>query len=232
MRSGDQYLALSGDEPSAHPRSPFEKTYRGIVRGIYEGRYAPGQRLIAPDLMAEFQVGRGTIREVLNRLASGGIVSIIKNRGARVRTLSRAETLGILDIVELMLGLAARKAADAITDPDAAAQLQILEQVVQSHKSLTDFDAFLKAREAYYRYIVALSGNAELGRLFPGAQVQIMRLQLRTFNRVADSVQFDDYAKMTSAILSGNGDMAEQAVRRHVRETAAQVAALPDRAFS
>lgn len=225
------HLALSGDEWAEQQRSPFEKAYRGILRGIYEGRYAPGQRLIAPDLMDEFQVGRGTIREVLNRLASGGIVTMVQNRSARVRTLSRIETLAILDIVELMLGLAARKAAGAITVPGAAARLQSLQRAVQSHENLANFEGFMEAREAYYRYVVELSGNTELGRLFPGVQVQIMRIQLRHFNRAADSMQFEDYARMTSAILSGDGDRAEREARAHVQNTIARVVALPDRAF-
>ena len=97
--------------------SPFDKTYKGVMRGLYDGSFVPGQRLIAPDLMRRFGVGRGTIREVLHRLASAGVVSIVPNRGAQIRQLTRREVCDVLDVVEVLLGLAARGAAGAIAEP-------------------------------------------------------------------------------------------------------------------
>src|SRR5687767_1351220 len=80
-------------------RGPFERASRGILRALYEGAYVPGQRLAAPDLMNEFHVGRGTIREVLQRLASTGVVKILPHRGAHVRRFTRREVTEVLDIV-------------------------------------------------------------------------------------------------------------------------------------
>ena len=41
--------------------------YRGIVDGLYRGRYVPGQRLVEADLTRDFEVGRGSVREALLR---------------------------------------------------------------------------------------------------------------------------------------------------------------------
>ena len=213
-------------------QSPSERAYRGLVRGLYEGRFAPGQRLIAPDLMAEFRVGRGTIREVLHRLTSSGVVSIIPNRGAEVRRLSRREVGEVLDIVELLLGLAARDAATAMDDEDNKQELRSRSEALLANGRIEDFSRFIIDREAYYRCIVRLGGNHELQRLFPTLQVHIMRAQLRPFDRAADSVDPGDYSALTQAMLSGDVQGAEQAARDHVRLTIARVAALPDRAFN
>lgn len=219
------------DQPSRGV-SPFEQAYRGLLRGLYEGRFVPGQRLSAPDLMQEFNVGRGTIREVLHRLTSSGVVALVPNRGAMVRRLSRREVDEVLDIIELLLGLAARRAAAAVAVEGQAEALRLRRDDVRNAIEAGDFQTFLEAREAYYRFVVALGGNRELQRLFPGAQVHIMRIQLRGFERAADSNHISDYAELTDAILSGDPATAETAARRHVGFTRDRVAKLPDKAFS
>lgn len=223
------------DEKSADPWnheaavSPFERSYRGILRALYDEAIVPGQRLAAPDLMQQFEVGRGTIREVLHRLASSGVVSMVPHRGAQVRLLSRREVYDLLDIVELLLGLAARGAAQAVDHYDGAAIIQ------ERHDSLANtaggFSTFVNAREQYYRAIVSLSGNTELQRLFPSAQVHIMRVQLRRFQNAADSIAISDYVILTNALLSGDPVLAEQAAREHVGYTRRRVEDLPEHAF-
>ena len=212
-------------------RTPFERVYRGVIRALYEGHYVPGQRLIAPDLMREFDVGRGTIREVLQRLASTGVVRMIPQKGARVRRLTRREVVDVLDLVEFLLGLAARGAARAIADQTLKEGLQARYEALIGSKSDEDFNGFLAAREDYYRYLVQLGGNRELQRIFPSIQVHIMRMQLRMFNRAGDSVDPADYQQLEEAILSGDPDRAEHAGRIHVQRTIGRVAQLPDRAF-
>lgn len=213
-------------------RSPFDRAYRGVLRALYEEAIVPGQRLAAPDLMRQLDVGRGTIREALHRLASSGVVTIVPNRGAQVRLLSRPEVGALLDIVEVLLGLAARGAADAVRDGEAANILHSHHDSLLQPSSFAEFSQFVEARENYYRCIVQLSGNAELQRLFPAAQIHIMRVQLRRFQNAADSMALSDYAMLTDAILSGDPARAEQAGREHVGYTRSRVAALPDRAFA
>jgi DNA-binding GntR family transcriptional regulator len=211
-------------------RTPFDRVYRGILRALYEGRYAPGQRLVAPDLMRAFDVGRGTVREVLQRLASTGVVRITPHKGAEVRRLSRREVSDVLDLVEVLVGLAARGAAKAaISDPQVRKELKARYEALLQPDA--DFGGFLSARENYYRYLVSSSQNRELQRVFPNVQVQIMRVQLRTFNRAADSADPSDYADLTAAVLSGDPERAEQAGRVHVQKTMGRVHDLPDRAF-
>ncbi|MDR7156859.1 DNA-binding GntR family transcriptional regulator [Sphingobium xenophagum] len=212
-------------------RTPFEQVHRGILRALYEGRFVPGQRLAAPDLMREFGVGRGTVREVLQRLASTGVVTVALNKGAQVRRLSRSEVRGILDVVEVLLGLAARGAAQAIQVSTVRMAFQKRYTAMASMVPETDFNRFLAAREDYYRFLVAASRNEELQRVFPAIQVQIMRIQFRSFDRAADSTDLSDYTELTQAVLSGNAEQAETAGRGHVRKTLDRVLALPSRAF-
>lgn len=210
---------------------PFERVYRGILKALYEGAIVPGQRLATPDMMRQFDVGRGTVREVLHRLASSGVVSMVPHRGAQLRLLARAEIENLLDIVELLLGLAARGAATAAAH-GGAGELAALTAELARPVSVERLADFYRARDAYYQHVVQLAGNAELQRIFPAAQVQIMRTQLRRFGNAADAILPDSYAALTAGILSGDPARAEAAGRDHVRLTRGQVLALPDAAFA
>lgn len=213
-------------------RSSFETVYRGILRGLYEGRYVPGQRLVEPDLMEQFHVGRGTIREVLNRLSSAGIVTLVRHRGAAVRILSRSEVIQLLDVVEILFGLAARRMTERLAgDASLAKPLNEACDAMQRFETKDDFAAFEVAREHFYRTVMLLSGNYELTRLFPAMQVHIMRTQLRRFDYAADALQFGDYRAITRAIVAGNVERADEIARAHVRHTTDRIKRLPDRAF-
>jgi DNA-binding GntR family transcriptional regulator len=210
----------------------FERVRRGILRALYEGRFAPGQRLAEPDLMRQFQVGRGTIREVFNGLASDGIVSLVRHRGAAVHLLTRVEVNQLLDVVAIMFGLAARRAVERIRNqPSQLEPLLSAYEGIRPFEWQTNFAGFFEARERFHRTVMKVSGNDELIRLFPTMKVHIMRLQLRPFQHAADSLEIADYHAITQAILSGNADRAEAVARAHVQHTIDRVADVPDRAF-
>ncbi|MXO60655.1 GntR family transcriptional regulator [Altererythrobacter salegens] len=227
----DVLATIGRDEEREKQHSPFERVHRGILRGLYEGRFVPGQRLVAPDLMRQFDVGRGTIREVLQRLASTGVIRILPQKGAQVRRMTRREVVEILDLVEVMLGLGARGSAGAMADPERRAQLQREYEILMACKFDEDFAGFLAAREAYYRSVIAMGGNRELQRIFPAIQVHIMRVQLRAFDHAADAANPADYRLLHEAIVSGDAHAAEHAGRQHVQRTIGRIAQLPDRAF-
>ena len=112
--------------------SPRDVVFRDIIRGLYEGRFAPGQRLVEGDLTALYGVSRGPVREALSRLAAEGIVELRPQRGAVVRRLSRAEAIDIMRVVGSLMGLAARLAVGRIDAPGMAARLQTLLAELES----------------------------------------------------------------------------------------------------
>src|SRR5258708_30459789 len=83
-----------------------------IKKNIREGIYAPGQRLIEPDLIRSLKVSRGSIREALRRLESEGVIEHKPFTGATVRKMSRSEVAEFSEIRELLEGLASRLAAE------------------------------------------------------------------------------------------------------------------------
>jgi DNA-binding GntR family transcriptional regulator len=95
-----------------------------VLRGLCSGSYVPGQRLVEADLIRDYKVSRGSLREALKRLATEGVVSLSLHRGAYIRALSRSETRDVFAVIEALTELAARLAAEHIGEPENAALMR------------------------------------------------------------------------------------------------------------
>jgi DNA-binding GntR family transcriptional regulator len=77
---------------------------------ISNHQIAPGTKLGEQAVADEFKVSRARVREALTMLAQRGLVERVPARGAVVRQLDLQSTLQVLDMRELLEGLAARLA--------------------------------------------------------------------------------------------------------------------------
>ncbi|MDE3176111.1 MAG: GntR family transcriptional regulator [Pseudomonadota bacterium] len=205
---------MTASAPSASAR-----VVKSIVRGLYEGEYAPGQRLAEPELMAQFGVSRSTARESIRRMESEGIVTVLPHRGAVIRRMTTAEALDALMVMELCVGLAARQAAERIDASGGRARFQQTWRELQTYRDRPGGYEFIAARNRFYRVITELSGNSELRRIVPSIHVHLIR---RDYSPTLHE-RFQDYARMAEAVLAGDGPAAETAARRHIARIAALV---------
>lgn len=193
--------------------------FRDVVQGLYKGSYVPGQRLVEADMTKKWSVSRGTVREALNRLSAEGIVTLSRHRGAAIRMLDRKEMRDILEVLELMIGMAARLAAKRIDEDNNR------ERFIESFEALLGFrnrpDSFelVRARNRFYRTLASVGGNRELQDLLSRMHVHLVRVQLRALHDKLMTDRFDDYRRVGDAVLAGDMRRAELAARRHVRAT-------------
>src|ERR1700757_1330914 len=75
---------------------------------------------------------RASLRAALFDLAAEGLVERIPNRGARVRAVTLDEAIAITECRMALEGLCAAKAAERVTEPDAARLRQIGEEMERS----------------------------------------------------------------------------------------------------
>ena len=201
--------------------SSREHIVRDIIRGLYEGRYVPGQRLAEVDLTSHYQTSRGPVREALNWLAAHGIVSLAPQKGAQVRKLSKTEAIDTLMIVEQLVGLAARLAAMRIKRPGAAGILkQALTELVRFNSSNPSPD-YVNARDRFYGALLEIGGNAELWRIMPRVLAHLVRVQFRDELSSADNRRHADYRTIAKHVLAGEEAAAERTARAHIAATIA-----------
>jgi DNA-binding GntR family transcriptional regulator len=209
-----------------------DQIFRAILRGLYEGHYVQGQRLVEADLAQEYKVGRGSIRQAFTRLAADGIISLSRHRGACVRWMTRSEVQEVLMVMEVLSGLAARLAAGMIELDDHRNLFRASFEKLMEFEDKQGFAEFVRARNSFYRTMLQIGRNAELIRTFPNLHVHLVRVQFRTYPTPAEQVRFKDYQQIYDAIMLGDEAVAERVTRQHIRRTAFAINRLPDDAFA
>jgi DNA-binding GntR family transcriptional regulator len=72
-------------------RTLIEQTYAELRNDIIEGRLEPGSKLPIEHLRVQYNVGAGTLREAITRLASDALVTTEGQRGFRVAPITLDE---------------------------------------------------------------------------------------------------------------------------------------------
>lgn len=227
-----QVLTKTRARKSPRSVTTVERVVQEIRRGIKQGRFVPGQRLIEADLTRALGVSRGPLREAMSRLAGDGLVTIEPNRGATVRALTRAEVRSIATIREVLEGLAARLAAAHIDAGDNRAQFKRVWAEMASDKARANTTHYVEANERFHTTIMQMSGNLPLAQLLEQLRTPLYRFQFRS-RLVGEALArgYEDHAQVAEAILAGDPERAERAMRRHLRNSARLVDSLPDDAY-
>ena len=204
-----------------------------IVRGLYEGRFVPGQKLLENDLTQRFGVGRGSVREALRCLEAEGMVTAVLNRGAAIRVFSRSGVRDLLEVMEQMAGVAARLAAERICQPEDAAPLRKCVEAFEAGVETGSFYPLAVARYEFYGKLVALAKNRELFRLLVRNEMTVVQTQFRSaFDLAHERQDLADYKRVVDRISAGDGAGAERAIRQLFKRAATSLQRLPDSHFA
>ncbi|MEL7027878.1 MAG: GntR family transcriptional regulator [Pseudomonadota bacterium] len=149
------------DGTSAGP-SLVSKVVDAILLGAKERRFAPGQRLIAADLAVDLNVSRAPVREALHILAGEGVVDLIPNRGAKLRTLSADEMVDIMEYTEAICALGVRLATAKMDHGDTRETIERYAEVVRDAWRSHDAARFVESLFEYHDGVHIVAGNAYL----------------------------------------------------------------------
>lgn len=143
---------------------------------ILTGEIEVGSWLRHSALADEYGTSRTPVREALLVLASRGIVTIERNRGAQVNGLSARDIRELGAVRAALEGLAAELAADRITDMQTEALLTSLHEyektavriasrspkVRSSGRPSGDAQRWAEANESFHGIILEAAGNRNL----------------------------------------------------------------------
>ena len=108
-----------------------DAVYRRIRADILSAKLVPGQRLKFPDMVAEYGVSVGVLREALNQLVAERMVTVQPNRGFQVVTLSVEDlqelTEARVELESLVLRLSVGK-GDTAWEARVIAAYHVLER--------------------------------------------------------------------------------------------------------
>jgi GntR family transcriptional regulator of vanillate catabolism len=208
--------------PIAVSRAPRMK--EGIVdqlrRLILEGKLAPGTVLRQEHLARQLSVSRTPLREALGTLEQEGFITIAASGAASVIALDDRDAREIMDVREMVDGLAARIAATRGLPADIDRELAALATEMRA-MAPRDKHRYLVANADFHAKIVEATGHNRLQTFIPlvrmSSEVVYMRMQGQE-RRL--SVSASEHTRILDAIRSGDGVAAERLAREHVRNAA------------
>ena len=212
--------------------SASQQVYREIMRGLYEGRYVPGQRLVETDLVSEYGTSRFIIKDTMKRLLAEGVVVNTFYRGNQIPRLTREETAHIHDVMQTLFALAGRQAANGSWGEEEAHRLEDARAELQTHVDASRFFDASRACNRFFRQIVLMSGNTEIMRVARALRIHIIRVQFKPWPEAGEYNRRAEIDRIAAAILGRDADAAEACIRDYFQTLARIIAALPDRAFS
>ena len=111
--------------PNATQRSPVtplkrtrlvDEAARALRDAILNGELSSGTRLRQVQLATQLGISRTPLREALMKLEQEGLIELLPRGGLRVALLNLDEAVELYDVREVLDGLAARLAAQRITE--------------------------------------------------------------------------------------------------------------------
>ncbi|GAA1466287.1 GntR family transcriptional regulator [Microbacterium thalassium] len=187
-----------------------------IREAILGGKYAPNQRLIEADISDEYGVSRAAVRTALLHLSGEGLVERLPNKGARVRSISVAEAVEIVEVRIGLESLCARKAAELITDAEADELRQLRAEIIESVETgqLLQYSRLNHQLDERLREI---SAHATAVQLLERLRAQSARHQFRlALHPGRAAVSAPEHAAIIDAVVAHDPDGAEAATRHHL----------------
>lgn len=215
-------VASDADQPAIRGSARAEYAYETIRLELLEGALAPGDKLSVVDLAEQLRCSRVPVMEALKRLEREQLVTIVPQVGCRVVTPS------VADVADFFVLFAAVEAAVSAL----AAERRDADDIIRFRALCGEIDAALKSaggpatQDPSYRRL-NLRFHADIHRMAysPGASKMAAALWDRSdfyIKMVFGSLYFSrrvirSHRDIRRAIISGDPDAADAAVREHLR---------------
>lgn len=184
---------------------------------ILGGTLRPGERLNEVTLARDLGVSRGPVREAARALEKTGLVTVIMNRGAFVRSLTLPEAMDIYEINATLFGLAAHNAARGLTTAQAA-KLRIMVEAMEAAATRDARDAFFQINTDFHALIMACSGNMEAAALYAELTRKLRLLRRRSFEQPGHMRDANrEHRSLLDAILARRPVAARNQAEAHAR---------------
>jgi len=209
MAAGADGGPLAGEAARVH-------AFGALRQAILSGDLAPGQRLVEEELAGTLGVTRQSLRAALLDLTAEGLVERIPNRGARVRVVSTEEAVAITECRMALEALCAVKAAERITDAQAARLRELAENL---KRAVAEGDAprYSELNRELHRRVGVISGQAVAVGLLDRLHAQLVRHQFQLARRPGrPEVSLGEHLAIAYAVADRRPADADRAVRAHL----------------
>jgi DNA-binding GntR family transcriptional regulator len=198
-----------------------ESAYRRIRADIIFGRVSPGQKLKLDRLKDTYGTSISTLREILNRLSSEGLVLAEGQRGFEVSPVSVAD---LKEVAALRLLLETHALEQSIADGD----MEWEARLVSAHYKLASMERRMKAgdmsqSETWKRYdwefhqaLISACGSKLLMEMHAAVFDKYLRYQMVALSYRGD-IAAKEHQALLDCALRRDADAAKQVLAVHIQ---------------
>ncbi len=198
-----------------------ESTYRQIRTDIIFGRLAPGQKLRLENLKAAYETSVSTLREILNRLTSDGLVVAEGQRGFEVAGVSVAD---LKEIAALRLLLEEHALEQSFEQGDVEWEAQL----VSAHYKLARMEAVMASGDTsqaedwkrydweFHQALIAACGSKLLMETHSSVFDKYLRYQMVALS-YRGGVAEQEHKQLLEAALKRDSKTAKLILQRHIQ---------------
>jgi len=192
-----------------------------LSRLIVEGALAPGTAIKTESLARQLGVSRTPMREALQRLELDGLVIVSPSGTARVASYGSDEALELMDLREIVDGLAARVLAERGAPRDVMAQLAELVEEGRQASLADDKHRFLVVNARFHTLILEATNHHPLQQFHALVRLTSQAVYVRLGHQQARHKESArEHRDILRAITARDPVAAERAARSHVKVAA------------
>ena len=210
-----RHRALTSIEPSD---LLADQAYTQLSMAILRNELAPGASLSVPELARQLGVSRSPVREAVQRLIYDGLADYRGRQGTVVSMIELSNCIALLEVREVLEGLAARLAAQRATDDDRSALRRNHDEFMAvGNRGEPAVPDFVQSDMAFHACIRQMARNDDLSQALARIQARA-HLSMHTLwgrQRNVRAAQAE-HGEIFEAIVGGNAGRADHAARSHV----------------
>lgn len=193
-----------------------------LRRSIWKREIQFGERLIESELSEKFEVSRNVVRDALTILEYEEMVISKPRKGTYVSEFSTKDWQEIIELRSLIESFAFVKALPNLHEEQFAHLEMILTEMKEKTESKNWIDLF-DLDMKFHKYVINLSGNTRVIKLYNSIQVQI-----RTFLLYLDKYYssheafYHEQKELYEALLTKDPKIVNEKIQRHIEYVESQ----------
>ncbi|MGM8364415.1 GntR family transcriptional regulator [Virgibacillus sp. W0181] len=196
-----------------------------LRRKIWNRELQFGERLLESELSNNFDVSRSTIREALKILEYEEMVISKARKGTYVSPFSEKDWKEIIELRTLIEAHAFVQALPQLNEGHFEKLYAILEQMKEQLNN-SNWSKLFDLDMNFHSYVVNLSGNSRIIKIYDSIQVQIRTVLLHLDEYYSSpQVFYQEHKDLLEALQTNDKDIVRRGVKNHIEYVEEQLIA-------
>ena len=205
-----------------------EQVKEVIVEAILTGEYEPGDRIVESALARQLGVSQAPVREAIRDLVLLGFLDSEPYKGTSVKSFSIDELVEVYTVRAALESLAARLAAERLTEEDAQRLQSILVEMIKAAEN-KDAKAMVRLDNSFHETVLEISGNSLLHKVWRTLQFGYWTIVTTKMSSFDLEYLARRHKELLTALLTKEPEQAQMAMRKHIEDLGTPPISIPSK---